>query len=229
MLDVLVVAAHPDDAEIGVGGTLAALKQQGARIGVVDLTDGEPTPFGSPECRRQETAAASAILHLDWRDNLGLPNRSLTADLEARAKLAAVIRLTRPLLLFAHYWEDSHPDHVAASSLTDAARFWAKLTRTDLPGQPHWPSRVLYYFSIHLRLHPQPSLVFDISPTLETKLQALACYRSQFLTGRPPDQPTVLDRLRDQARYWGGLIGTAAGEPFVSREALGFRSLRDLT
>ncbi|MCS6978134.1 MAG: bacillithiol biosynthesis deacetylase BshB1 [Gemmatales bacterium] len=229
MLDFLVIAAHPDDAEIGVGGTLALLKSQGFRVGVLDLTDGEPTPFGSPEVRRRETAAATAVLRLDWRDNLGLTNRRLVHDLEARAKLAGVIRLTRPRVLFAPYWEDSHPDHVAASSLVEAARFWAKLTKTDLPGEPHLPSRILYYFSVHLRIHPQPSVVVDISEHLETKLQALRCYPSQFLEGRPDGQPTVIDKVRDQARYWGWAIGTAAGEPLLSREPLGLRSLRDLT
>lgn len=208
---------------------MALLKSQGFRVGVLDLTDGEPTPFGSPEVRRRESAEATAVLRLDWRDNLGLTNRRLVHDLETRAKLAGVIRQTRPQVLFAPYWEDSHPDHVAASSLVDAARFWAKLTKTDLPGEPHLPSRILYYFSVHLRIHPQPTLVIDISDHLETKLEALRCYQSQFVLGRPNDRPTVIDKVRDQARYWGWAIGTTAGEPLVSREPLGWRGLRDLT
>src|SRR5215471_9720489 len=154
-LDYLVIAPHPDDAELGAGGTILALQAQGARVGVLDLTDGEPTPHGSPELRRQETEAATAILGLDWRGNLGLPNRSLVADLDARARLAGMIRELRPRVLFAPYWEDSHPDHVAASQLVDAARFWAKLTKTDMPGAPHYPERLFYYFSIHLRIQPQ--------------------------------------------------------------------------
>jgi bacillithiol biosynthesis deacetylase BshB1 len=229
MLDYLIIAAHPDDAELGVGGTIGVLKSQGAKVGILDLTSGEPTPFGTPELRRAETAQATEILQLDWRDNLGLPNRSLQNDLEARARLAGVLRQVRPTTIFAPYWEDSHPDHVAASALIDAARFWAKLTKTDLPGEPHYPSRILYYFSVHLRIHPQPSFVIDISAHLEAKLKAIAAYHSQFLAGRPAHQPTVLDTIRDRARYWGWAIGTAAGEPFVSREPLGLRSLRDLT
>src|SRR6186713_1491225 len=133
-LDLLVVAPHPDDAEIGVGGTLLESKAQGLRVGVLDLTSGEPTPHGSLETRARETAAATSILGLDWRENLGLPNRSLEPTLEARAQLAGVIRQQRPRWLFAPYWIDAHPDHVAASELVDAARFWAKLTKTDLPG-----------------------------------------------------------------------------------------------
>jgi bacillithiol biosynthesis deacetylase BshB1 len=225
-LDYLVVCAHPDDAELGAGGTLALLKAQGARVGVLDLTDGEPTPLGSREIRARETAAATAVLGLDWRDNLGLPNRSLTADLEARRKLAVAFRELRPRCVLAHYWEDAHPDHVAASALTDAARFWAKLTKTDMPGEPFYPPRFLYFFSVHLRIHPKPSFVVDVSAHHETKLRALACYQSQLVQGRSP--PTPLEQLRDRARYWGWAIGAEYGEPFVSREELGLRGLRDL-
>src|SRR5262249_10646277 len=189
-LDYLVIAPHPDDAELGVGGTIPLLQAQGARVGVLDLTDGEPTPFGSPEVRRRETEAATAVLGLDWRDNLGLGNRRLTADLEARAKLARVLRQTRPHTLFAPYWDDAHPAHVAASALVDAARFWAKLTKTDLPGDPHYPRRILYYFSVHLRLHPKPSFILDVTPHIEEKMRAIACYRSQFIEGRDTTPPT---------------------------------------
>jgi len=220
-LDVLAVATHPDDAEIGVGGTLRTFKRQNLRVGVLDLTSGEPTPFGTPELRRQETAAATARLQLDWRENLDLPNRSLEPTLEARRRLAAVFRLTRPRLIFAPYWEDTHPDHLAASALVDAARFWAKLSRTDLPGDPYLPPRVLYYFSIHLRIHPQPAFVFDISDAIDDKMAAIQCYESQFLTGRPQTFPTALDDIRDRARYWGWSIGSRYGEPFASRETLG--------
>jgi bacillithiol biosynthesis deacetylase BshB1 len=227
-LDYLVIAPHPDDAELGAGGTILLLKAQGARVGVLDLTDGEPTPHGSPEIRRRETEAASGILGLDWRGNLGLPNRSLVADLEARHKLAGVLRQVRPRILFAPYWEDAHPDHVAASALVDAARFWAKLTKTDLPAAPHYPQRIIYYFSVHLRIHPKPSFVLDITPHIEDKMRALACFRSQFIEGRPATFPTFLDDLRQRAGYWGWAAGTGYGEPFLCREDIGLRGLRDL-
>src|SRR6516225_11865821 len=184
-LDYLVIAPHPDDAELGAGGAILSLKAQGARVGILDLTDGEPTPHGNPEIRRKETEAASAILGIDWRANLGLVNRSVSADLESRRQLAIVLRQVRPRILLAPYWEDAHPDHVAASALVDAARFWAKLTKTDLPGQPHYPQRILSYFSIHLRIHPRPSFILDVSNHIDRKMQAIACYRSQFIEGRP--------------------------------------------
>jgi N-acetylglucosamine malate deacetylase 1 len=227
-LDLLVVAPHPDDAEIGVGGTLLAAKAQGLRVGVVDLTSGEPTPFGSLETRIRETARATEILGLDWRHNLGLPNRSLEATLEARRVLAGVFRLTRPGIIFLPYWEDAHPDHLAATQLGEAARFWAKLTRSDLPGEPWWPPKVLYYFSIHLRIHPRPAFVMDISSRIDDKMRSIAAYESQFVTGRTLVPPTPLDDIRDRARYWGWSIGTTYGEPFASREELGLQSLDPL-
>jgi len=227
-LDYLVIAPHPDDAELGAGGAIQLLKAQGARVGVLDLTDGEPTPHGSPEIRRRETDAASVVLGLDWRGNLGLPNRALVADLAARHRLAGVLRELRPRVLFAPYWEDAHPDHVGASALVEAARFWAKLTKTDLPGQPCYPDRIIYYFSVHLRIQPRPSFVLDVTPFHESKLRALACYHSQFIAGRPTTPPTFLDDLRDRARYWGWTIGAGYGEPFLMREEVGLRSLRDL-
>jgi bacillithiol biosynthesis deacetylase BshB1 len=226
-LDYLVIAPHPDDAELGVGGTMLLLQEQGARVGILDLTDGEPTPHGSPEIRQRETEAATAMLGLAWRGNLGLTNRRLEADLSARGKLAGVLRELRPRVLFAPYWEDAHPDHVAASALIDAARFWAKLTKSDLPGAPHYPDKIIYYFSIHLRLRVQPSFVLDVSAHLETKIKAIGCYRSQFLEGRPTTPPTLLDDVQDRARYWGWTIGVQYGEPFLTREEVGLRGLRD--
>lgn len=224
-LDILVIAPHPDDAEISVGGTIVHSLRQGKRVGVLDLTSGEPTPHGTLETRQRETQAATEILGLSWRHNLGLPNRSLQHTLEARHLLAGVIRQTRPHTLLIPYWDDVHPDHVAASQLAEAARFWAKLSRSDLAGNPHYPARVYYFWSIHLRIHPKPAFVLDISDSLETKLQAIRCYESQMLTGRSQDFPTALDDIRDRARYWGWSIGTAYAEPFACREEIGLSDL----
>lgn len=227
-LDVLVVAPHPDDAELGMAGTIMKLKAAGRRVGVLDLTSGEPTPFGSPEIRARETAAATAVLGLDWRGNLGLPNRFLEPTLAARGALAGIVRQTRPRWLFAPYWHDAHPDHVAATPLVEAARFWAKLTKTDLPGRPHYPERIYYYFCVHLRIVPQPAFVVDISEFWDRKRAALECYRSQFIEGRPTDQPMLIDHLHHQAATWGWSIGARYGEPFASREPIGLASLDGL-
>lgn len=227
-LDILVVSPHPDDAEISVGGTILSSRAAGLRVGVLDLTNGEPTPHGTPEIRAKETAAATAILQLDWRQNLGLPNRSLEATLEARKSLASIFRTTRPRIILAPYWEDVHPDHVAASRLIDDARFWSKLSKTDMPGEPYWPPQIFYFWSIHLRIHPKPSFVLDISPHIDQKMAAVRCYESQFITGRTQVFPTALDDIRDRARYWGWSIGAAYAEPFACREETGLPGLKTL-
>jgi len=228
MLDVLVVAPHPDDAELGMGGTILRLIDQGFSVGILELTNGEPTPHGDPETRARETAEATRVLGVSWRENLGLPNRSLEPTLEARARVASVFRETRPRWVFAPYWVDAHPDHVAATELVEAARFWSKLSKTDMSGEPHHPERIYYYFCVHLRIVPQPAFVVDISAYWQRKLEALRCYESQFLKGRPQTPPTFLDRLRDQAATWGYAIGTEYGEPFASREPIGLSGLKEL-
>lgn len=228
MLDALVIAPHPDDAELGAAGAIMKMRDDGLRVGVLELTDGEPTPHGSPEIRARETAAATQILGLDWRGNLGLPNRKLEHTLEARAMLAGVIREQRPKWLFAPYWVDAHPDHTAAVELIEAARFWAKLTKSDLPGQPHHPERIWNYYCVHLRVVEKPGFVLDISDYWERKLAAISCYQSQLVVGRPTEPPTMLDRLRDQAAYWGWSIGVKYGEPYNCKEAVGLTSFRDL-
>ncbi len=224
-LDVLVVAPHPDDAEISVGGTILRSRRAGLKVGVLDLTSGEPTPRGTQEIRARETEAATKLLDLSWRGNLGLPNRSLESNLDARWALAGFFRLARPRIILAPYWEDVHPDHVAASRLCDDARFWAKLSRSDLPGEPWWPPRMYYFWSIHLRIHPKPSFVFDISDVIDEKMAAIGCYESQFSPRGPNEFPTPLDDIRDRARYWGWSIGVKHAEPFASREEIGVTSL----
>lgn len=224
-LDALFIAPHPDDIELGAAGAVLRLRDAGWRVGILDLTSGEPTPHGSEALRAAETAEATRLLGVPWRQNLGLPNRSLEATLEARRQLATVFRLTRPKWLFAPYWVDAHPDHVAATQLIEAARFWAKLTKTEMAGEPYHPARIYYYYCVHLKLIPQPAFVLDITPYWETKLAAIRSYASQFITGR---DGRFLEQLRDEASYWGKSIGVRYGEPFATREPLGLQSLTDL-
>lgn len=228
MLDTLVIAPHPDDAEIGMGGTIARMLADGLTVGILDLTDGEPTPAGSRDIRLRETEAASRALGISWRHCLGLPNRSLEHTLDARWRLAGVIREVRPRVLFAPYWDDAHPDHLAATSLIEAARFWGKLTKSDIAGTPHWVRHIFYYFSIHLRTPERPSFVLDIGDHLETKLRAVECYASQFGNAVRPESSGAIADLRARANYWGWTIGTAHAEPFASREPIGLRSIKPL-
>lgn len=228
MLDALVIAPHPDDAELGLAGTILRMQADGMKVGILDLTNGEPTPHGDRATRARETAAATKLLGVAWRENLGLANRRLEATLEARAQVANVIRRTRPRWLFAPYWEDAHPDHVAATPLVEAARFWAKLTKSELEGVPHHPERVFHYLCVHLRVVVQPAVVVDISPYWPQKQAILECYQSQFITGRPTGEPTIIDRMRDMAAYWGWTIGRRYGEALCSRETIGLESLQGL-
>ena len=227
-LDALVIAPHPDDAELGMGGAILKMLSAGKKIGVLDLTNGEPTPHGSIEIRAAETAAATKVLGLSWRENLGLPNRSLEATLAAREQLASIIRQTRPRWLFAPFWIDAHPDHVAATELVEAARFWAKLSKTEMPGEPFHPQRIYNYYCVHLKLHPTPAFVLDISEHWERKIESIRCYQSQFVKGRESMQPSFLDQLHHEAAYWGKTIGVRYGEPFASREPIGMSDFSSL-
>ncbi len=139
-----------------------------------------------------------------------------------------MFRLTRPRVILAPYWQDVHPDHVAASSLVDDARFWSKLSRSDMAGDPFWPPMLLHYFSIHLRIHPAASVVMDISDVIDVKMNAVKAYESQLITGRAETFPSAIDDIRDRARYWGWTIHKAYGEPLMNRESIGITALTSL-
>lgn len=218
MLDVLCIGAHPDDVEIGMGGTVAGMVRDDLRVGIVDLTNGEPTPYGTPERRAEESAAAAAILGVE-RVTLRLPNRYLFDSVEARKELAEVIREHRPRILFVPFAEDAHPDHIAASQIATAARFYAKLTKTEMAGEPHYPARVYRYMAVHMNLVREPAFVVDVSAHMETKLAALRCYESQF--SENPANTSLLDAMEQLGRFWGSRIGVEAGEPFFSAEPIG--------
>jgi len=227
-LDVLVVAPHPDDAELGMGGAICKMLQQGRRVGIVDLTSGEPTPHGTLEIRAAETAIATAALGNPWRYNLGMRNRFLEASLENRHRLAGLFRLTRPRWIFAPYWSDAHPDHVAATELIEAARFWSKLSKSDLAGQPYHPERIYYYYCIHLKMVPQPSFILDITEQWPAKAASIDAYQSQFVAGRSSEPPSFTERLREEAAFWGKSIGVRYGEPFTSKEPIGMKGFESL-
>ncbi|WP_435006371.1 bacillithiol biosynthesis deacetylase BshB1 [Tundrisphaera lichenicola] len=228
MLDALVIAPHPDDAELGMGGTIVRLIHQGWKVGILDLTSGEPTPLGTLEIRAKETAEATQILGVSWRRNLGLPNRNLEPSLLHRRALASVFREVRPRLLFAPFWEDAHPDHTAATKLVEDAKFWSKLSKSDIPGEPFHPSRILYYFSVHLRIVERPSFLVDISDQIERKLDSMKAYRSQLVDNQTSGKPTVIDSVVDRNRFWGHTIGVRHAEPFASREPIGLSGLDGL-
>ncbi|MGH7213682.1 MAG: bacillithiol biosynthesis deacetylase BshB1 [Tepidisphaeraceae bacterium] len=225
MASILVIGPHPDDQELGMGGSIARLAAQGHRVHLVDMTDGEPTPLGSPEIRAKEAAAAAKILGVE-RTLLGLPNRQVMHTLEARYKLATVIRQHKPDWMFVPYPIDAHPDHVTVTRIAEDARFDAKLTQTDglIAGEPWHPKRIIYYYCTHLRMNFQPTFCLDISDTIETKMRAVMQYQSQFVWNRS----TVPDMVRTLCGYFGGRIGTEHAEPFFTHEALGLGGLDQL-
>ena len=213
-MDVLVVAAHPDDAEIGLGGTIARLTAAGLSVGIVDLTDGEPTPRGSRETRLAEAREAAKLLGVRERIFLDLPNRYLQDTPETRAKLAEVMRTHRPRVIFGLLGVDQHPDHIAACDLARHARFYAKLTKTNMTGKPYYPPLFFQYATSHLRRILKPAAIVDISGTFERKVAAVLAYRSQF-GWREERMHEVLTTI---AKFYGQKIGVRYGEPIFSPE-----------
>jgi N-acetylglucosamine malate deacetylase 1 len=231
-LDVIAVAAHPDDAEIACGGTLAKLAKQGYRVGIIDLTDGEPTPGSTgPEMRLAEARRAAEILGLAERVTLDLPNRRLFDCFEARVKLACEFRRFRPRLVLGLGGKTptASPDHYQASLIIEAAVFYSKLTKWDECFQgldPYVIPRRLEFFLSFEMVSPavRHAMVVDISDTLETKLASIACYVSQF----PPEKRYALERFRAFAVQQGMAAGFAAGESFGSPTVWGTGDLMRL-
>jgi LmbE family N-acetylglucosaminyl deacetylase len=229
-LDVIAVGAHPDDVEIACGGTLAALVHAGYRVGIIDLTDGEPTPLcPSPEIRREEASAAAAILGVHVRKILGFTNRRLMDGFEERVALATEFRRFRPKLVigFGSKTPMASPDHYQAMQITDAAVFYSRLSKWDdhFGGLPvHTVDRQLYF---RLAFEPAPaigtenSITMDISDTLEQKIESIACYKTQF----PPAKAHIFDRVRGLAIAAGASAHCGAGETFVSPRALSTHDL----
>jgi bacillithiol biosynthesis deacetylase BshB1 len=225
-LDVIAVGAHPDDVEIACGGTLAKLAKQGYRVGIVDLTDGEPTPGSpGPEVRLAEARRAAETLGVHQRVTLDLPNRRLFDSFEARVALAKEFRKYRPKIVigFGDKTPMASPDHWQAMQITDAAVFYSRLTKWDeyFDNLPVHAIQAQLYF--RLAFEPETLAGFashftvDIAETLETKIASIACYATQF----PPAKAHVFDRVRGAAMIAGAACGFAAGETFVSTRMLG--------
>ncbi len=222
-MNIIVVGPHPDDQELGMGGTIVRLAQQGHRVLMLDMCNGEPTPHGSVEQREREWNAALNILDAGTgnvtRRLLGLKNREIEHTLDARHRVAGVIREHQAEMVFAPYFEDAHPDHVATTRIVEDARFDAKLTKTDLPGEPIYPKRLVYYFATHLKIVAQPSFLVDITDQMDVKEASIKAYESQFVT--PAMNRPVVTWVRQMNGYMGSRIGVRYAEPFFVREPLG--------
>lgn len=225
MANILVVGPHPDDQELGMGGTIARLVDAGHDMLLLDMTNGEPTPHGSPEKREREWTAAAKILHVR-RHQLGLVNRAVEHTLDARHRVAGVIRQHQAQIVFLPHPEDAHPDHRATTRIVEDARFDAKLTKIDLPGEPIYPKWLIYYYCMHLRWVVDPSFCIDIADHISTKEAAILAYESQFVAA--PHNRKVVDWLRQMCGYLGSRIGTAYAEPFFTKEPIGLTGLEGL-
>ena len=221
-LDILAIAAHPDDVEQTCGGTLIRMAEMGYRTGVLDLTAGDMGSRGTPEIRIEESNAAARHMLLAWRGNMHLPDARLENTVSVRMSLAAEIRALRPRVVILPYWEARHPDHYRASEIGFEACFLAGLKKLDEESDPHRPAKILYS---SLYANVTPSFVVDISVQFERRMAALFAYDSQYgeqpeASDLFPQQQEIRERLGAIARFYGNLIGVKYGEPFVTKEAM---------
>ena len=224
-LDLLAMAAHPDDVELTCGGTLIKMARSGYAVGILDLTAGEMGTRGSIEIRRKEAAAAARLLGVKHRENLGLPDAHLEMRMEYKLAIAARIRALRPRTVILPYWEGRHPDHYNAARLGYEGCFLAGLKRLDLQGEAHRPFKILYSTTYDRSV--RPSFVVDISREFARRSRAILAYRSQFQPiGRERKSKVYLplDRLVQEvhlvARFYGDMVGVEYAEPFLAKEVM---------
>lgn len=221
-LDVLAIAAHPDDVEQTCGGTLLRMAEMGYRTGILDLTAGDMGTRGTPELRIDESHEAGRHMLVSWRGNMRLPDARLENTVSVRMSLAMEIRNLRPRVVILPYWEARHPDHYRAGEVGFEACFLAGLKKLDDTTEPHRPQKILYS---SLYANVTPSFVVDISAQFERRMQALLSYASQYGDAGEgaelfPKQQEIGERLAAIARFYGNLIGVKYGEPFVVKETM---------
>jgi bacillithiol biosynthesis deacetylase BshB1 len=228
-LDLLAIAAHPDDVELSCGGTLLKMAHAGYKTGILDLTAGEMGTRGTPEIRAKEAAEAAKILRASWRGTLGVPDSDVQPSRQHKLRIASVIRELRPKTVILPYWEARHPDHYNASTLGYEGCFLAGLKQLPIEGEPHRPFKILYstvFASV------RPTFVVDITPHFERRSRAIRAFASQFLPNKSESRKQfkktnvflAIDRLEDEmnllARHYGELIGVKYGEPFLIKELM---------
>ena len=223
-VDVLAIAAHPDDVELTCGGTVLKMSQAGYRTGILDLTRGETGTRGTPETRLREAANAAKILGVKIRRNLGLPDARLALTDEQKIAIAEVIRELQPHTIILPYWEGRHPDHYNASNLGFEAAFIAGLKAYPMKGQAFRPFKILYATSDG---SARPTFAVDITKQYAARRRAILAYKSQFTPPKRAPKSTVylpldeLDaRMSHQARHYGRMIGVQYAEGFVMKEMM---------
>ena len=223
-VDVLAIAAHPDDMELICGGTLIRAQMLGRSTGILDLAAGEMASRGTPELRAKEAAAAARVMGVSVRENLGLPEGGITNTPETRAKVAVVIRRLQPKIVITHSLHGRHPDHPIVAQLARDASFVAGLKKIEPSIPPHRPLKVIHALSFR-EDNIRPTFVVDITDAFEKKLEAIACYKSQFgeavQAGEVyPNGEPLADLIRHHAAHYGSLIRCRYGEPFYTTETM---------
>lgn len=232
-LDILVFAAHPDDAELGMGGTIAKLIAEGKSVGIVDFTEAELSSNGTVDSRREECAEASKILNISVRKNLKIADGNVKVGDEVKFKVIELLRKYKPQVVFAPYFNDRHPDHIGVSKIVKEAVFFSGLVKieTELNGvtqQIHRPDKLYYYMQT---FEFAPSFVIDISKYFETKMKSVRAYKSQFYNPNAEGKPTFISdpkfikMLEARARHYGFQIRKEFGEPFFSEEAIELKNI----
>ena len=224
-IDILAIFAHPDDMELTVGGTLLKMKSLGYKTGALDITRGEMGTRGTPEGRTLEAEEAAKILKLDVRENLGLPDCHVFATEDERTKLVRVLRRLKPKVILTHQIDDPHPDHNHIAFLVRESARLASMQKYDFDfGQARTNVPIVAHNIFSQRV--APSFIVDISEFLKQKTEAIRVHASQFYNPNSKELETrltsegFLEELENRSRYFGSLIGVAAGEPFFVREAL---------
>ncbi|HKD07339.1 MAG TPA: bacillithiol biosynthesis deacetylase BshB1 [Bryobacteraceae bacterium] len=222
MIDILAIAAHPDDVEQTCGGTLLKMADTGYKTGIIDLTAGDMGTRGTPETRVAESRAAADLLKVSHRENLHFPDARLENSMAGRMTLAHRIRELRPRTVILPYWTGRHPDHYRASEIGYEACFLAGLKKIDQYTEPHRPYKILYSSSY---ANVTPSFVVDITRYFDRRMESLLAYRSQYgevSEGQTlfPNEAEIRERLAAVARFYGNLIGAKYGEPYVVKEAM---------
>lgn len=230
-LDVLFFAAHPDDAELCCGGTIAALINAGKKTGIIDLTRGELGTRGTVRQRKLEAKKASEILGISLRKNLGIPDGNIANNPANRLKIIKVIRKYRPKILFFPHHIDRHPDHYNTHYLIKDASFYAGLEKIKTPGQKAYRAkRNICYMQTYAF---EPNIIFDISDTFTTKMKAIKCFSTQFHTGsikssKSPEtfisSKAFMDYIEARSKFYGFQVGAAYGEAFYTEEKIKFDS-----
>jgi bacillithiol biosynthesis deacetylase BshB1 len=229
-LDILIFAAHPDDAELSMGGTIARFSAEGLKVGVVDLTKGEMSTRGKPKMRAKETADATKILRLKVRENFGLKDGDIALSNSAFNKVVSAIRKYKPSIVFAPYLNDRHPDHVDVSNLIKRAVFKSGLKKFKTTGDGikpiHYrPEKIFYYMQTYLF---NPSFIVDISEHFSSKMKAVKAFKSQFHNAKLKEEdtfisrPEFLDYVEARAKFYGFQIRKKYGEPFYCEETINY-------